>query len=117
MTAIEREFLAKAYEVQEHLRPRASPDRIVPLLSWRTIGVLCHLSGEKSDELVRQLAAADCVRIVDAEKRLIMLSTNSESVCQEVEARKQRRRTVVGWGVGALCALLYWIIRGFVSGG
>lgn len=113
MTPVERQFLAKAYEVQEHLRPRASPDRIIPFLSWRTIGVLCDLSGEESDALVKQLAASDCVRIVDSEKRLIILSTNSDSVCREVEARKQRRLTVAGWVIGALGLLLYWMIRGF----
>jgi hypothetical protein len=50
--------------LQEHLRPRASAERTIPFLSWRTIGVLCDLSGEESDELVKQLAAADCIRVI-----------------------------------------------------
>jgi hypothetical protein len=111
MTPIERKFLSKAHEVQEHLRPRATAERTIPFLKWRTIGVLCDLSGEESDELVKQLAAADYVCIVDAGKRLIMLSTNSDCIRRELEARKQRRHAVVLCVAVALGAVVSWLVH------
>ena len=113
MTTIERQFLIKAFEVEEHLRPKASPDRVIPLLSWRTIGVLCDLSGAQSDELVARLAEADQVRIMDADKRLIMLSAGREVGRNELEARKRRFWNRVNWIVVPLGVIIYWLIRGF----
>ena len=111
LTPLERQFLIKAFEVEKHLRPTASPDRIIPLLSWRTIGVLCDLTGEQSDRLVAQLAAANQVLIMNADERLIMLSEGREWARQELDFRKRRLGNWLKWiGIG-LALVVYWLIR------
>ena len=70
MTPIERQFLMKAYEVDRQTRPKVSPGRPLARLSWRTIGVLCNLTGAQTDELVKRLAEDGQVEVFDPAKRL-----------------------------------------------
>lgn len=109
MTAIERQFLIKALVVDEHLRPRTSSD--LPLLSWRTIGVLCNLTGAQSDELVNQLAAAKLIQVVDTEQRLLVLTEGREIARADLESRQRRFWNHVHWIACPAVILIYWLIR------
>jgi hypothetical protein len=113
MTAVERQYLTKAFEVEEHIRPRGTYHRVIPLLSWRTIGVLCDLSGEEADQLVDQLVAAGQIRVVNSDQRLMVLTEGREVGRAEVESRKRRFWNRLPWIVVPLGLLLYWLIHGF----
>jgi hypothetical protein len=113
MNDLEREFLIKSFELEEHSRPRGSVERVVPLLSWRTIGVLCGLTGEQTDELVHQLDAAGQLRIRDAEKRQMFLLAGREFAQREMERRRRRFWRRVNWIAIPLIVLIYCLIRAF----
>jgi hypothetical protein len=107
LTATERRFLLQALETHEALKPVASPDNLIPLLKWRTIGAFCGLSAPESDRLVQELSARGLVQVHDESQHTMLLSRGADLARQAYEAATKRARRIRDALLALAAALLF----------
>jgi hypothetical protein len=66
---VERKFLFATYQIDQRLPHCFELSRILPPISWRTVGLMSGVKLDEVDELVRKLADLRLLRITNPELR------------------------------------------------
>lgn len=69
LSEIERKFLLTTHEVDERLSHSYGLSKVIPPISWRTVGLMCRVELDEVDDLVRKLAELRLVCIISPELR------------------------------------------------
>jgi hypothetical protein len=88
LTKHQRHFLLKAADI-DRTQSANTLGHLIPILHWRTIGVLCALTGPESDQLVQHLAQLGWLEIRDPQARTMILISRTN--LRHIAATRRRR--------------------------
>jgi hypothetical protein len=102
LTKPQRRFLLQAADV-DRTQSANTLGHLIPILHWRTIGVLCAFTGPESDQHVQHLAQLGWLEIRDPQTRTMIL-TSRTMLRHITTARRRRAWTLTCWLIGLTVA-------------
>src|SRR5262245_42324042 len=92
LDARQQRLLRAAYDLDRQLPHGCGFDKVLPLMKWRTLGVMAGLHAGESDEVVRELAGRRLVMVVDEATREIVLICRQgmRELIDDERVRRQR---------------------------
>ena len=100
LSDIERKFLLITHEIDERLSHSHGLDRILPPISWRTVGLMCRVELDEVDDLVKKLAELRLVYIINPELREMGLLCGAH--LRDMTYKRRKRL----WNWATLAALM-----------
>jgi hypothetical protein len=112
LSETQRKFLLAAYDIDDRLPHSEGLDKVIPLISWRTVGLMCGVNLQDVDALVRTLADLRLVYILDLQRcEMALISRTSLMLLAHAQRKKRWDRATLAAVIATIIAMLWWHAR------